>query len=170
MDYGFCGLLNLLPSVLYLRIITAVLLFGFMFYTGYVRRDFDRYFSKKFDSTSSFNYTSEKFPQTIEGFQDNIASNYKWVSSCLYSLIYVLISVGIIWVLFQNKKNAGVTLVLYLALFVFSIILILIGNLFGSYKLGYGLAQNIKRLIQSPLLTFFLIIYFWKIKPTVKPN
>lgn len=132
-----------------------------MFYVGYYRNDFDAYFESKYKGNSNL---TDKYPTSIAKITANISANYKWISSTLYSIIYMAISVLIIFVLFAQPKIVFTTFIIYVSLFLMCFVLILIGNWIGSYKYGYGLAQNIKKLIQSPLLTFFIILYYWKIQ------
>jgi hypothetical protein len=135
-----------------------------MFLLGYNRKNIDRWFAQKYDMKQNFGYFNDKYPDTISGFQQSVFNNYKWISSSLVTFLFCFISVGIIAVIF-GKKQMQIVSYMYLIALVGVITLIIIGNIVGSYKMGYGLAQNIKKIIQTPVLTLFFILYFWKINP-----
>lgn len=131
-----------------------------MFFVGYSRTDFDGYIASQFGVPTNI---AEKYPQSLASISSNVASNYKWLSATLYTAIYIVISVVILFILFYSKKIIRSILYIYFGLCLICLLLIVVGNWFDSYKFGYGLAQNIKNVMQSPILTFFFIIYFWKI-------
>lgn len=145
-----------------IRISILIVLLAGIFTVGFVKQKFILNFT---NSTYSFFLPRQApnlqaYPSTLSGISERIIQDPRWVSSVVYSFLYILLSTSFIYILFRYKIYIKLTLFIYAVLIVISWFLIMIGNTFQSYKLGYGLSQNIKDLIQSPFVLMVLIPLF----------
>jgi hypothetical protein len=106
------------------------------------------------------NQTSDKYPSSFGSILIGIQSSSKWVASLAYTFLFSLHAAALVLCMYRNVRFVAYTFVTYLVLSLFCFLLILLGNLFNSYTLGYGLAQHLKYLMQSPFLIGFLLMGF----------
>ncbi|MDX2189551.1 MAG: hypothetical protein SFY32_06790 [Bacteroidota bacterium] len=135
-----------------------------MLYIGQQRRNYDRFIANQFEASSQFGYTPSKYPISINGFFENIKTNYKWLSSTLYTVFYLFLSSLVCFVFFSNYNIAVQMLYFNIILLVIIAFLIGLSVITHEYRYGYSLAQALKKMVQSPLPTLIVIMYFWKIK------
>ncbi len=133
-----------------------------LFLLGYWREFFfilvERFFSQF--TVSSHPVSSEKYPSTFGSIWIALSSSYKWLASFLYSFLFAVHATAIVACVYQSKRLVCLTIGVYLSLVISCLLLILLGNAFHSYTLGYGLAQHLKLILQSPLLVALLVATF----------
>ncbi len=87
-------------------------------------------------------------------------TNPKWFSSLFFLVVFMLLTGGIIFLIFLKASYFKFTCLIYIALTLFSFIILEICNISGISKTGYTIAQNFKELLLSPFIGMFLIPAF----------
>jgi hypothetical protein len=144
------------------RLMSGIGIFFFLSLLGYIR---DRYL---IDMNSSSGLIimgrsgEERYwmPVSIDDVSRSISENPKWISSIAYSIFYMGLSALCIGFFFYSKSKVYVALGLHVIIFSLAGILILAGLVFHSFHIAYQVAEYLKNLIQSPLLTLILIAGF----------
>lgn len=80
----------------------------------------------------------------------------KWILTVFFAIIFLLIGINILKVWF-NKPSAKPLIVVYLALFIVSIVAYLSLWAFGNPRSGYIIARFFMGLAQSPFPVIFII-------------
>jgi hypothetical protein len=101
----------------------------------------------------------DDMPKTTNLWQ-YIFTHPKWLSTLVYTLIFMLLTGGIIYLIFLRKSYFQLTLFVYLVLFLFSTGLVWFGNLLGFSETGYFAARNFKEILSSPFIAMLLIPAF----------
>ena len=88
----------------------------------------------------------------------------KWVLTLAFSIAYLCISLGVIHLIYREKKYTFLTGVAYCAIFVTSLTIAFLGYFFGKPGELYRLSRDIMGLVQSPFLLMLLIPSFLLIR------
>ena len=83
--------------------------------------------------------------------------NPKWFSSLAFLVLFMLLSAGLIYLIFEKRSYFRFTCLVYIILTIFSFLIIEAGNLTGFSRTGYAVAQNFKELLLSPFVVMLLI-------------
>lgn len=133
-----------------------------LFMLGYQRDWFfdtiDHLFFQVF--SLSHDQSTDKYPSSFSGVMQGMLSSPEWFASLAYIFLFALHAALLVLCVYQSRKMVAYTFLTYLGLTLLCFLLILLGNLLNSYNLGYGLAQHLKHLIQSPFLIGFLLLAF----------
>ncbi len=144
-----------------LRISAGVVVFFMLSLTGYVRYnfliDFTGHESMVHSRLEENNY---RMPASIDDVGPSISENPKWISSIIYSILYLALSALCIGLLFNKKNFTLITVGVHLLIMFVAVFLIATGLLIHSFHSIYLSAEYLKNLIQSPLLTLILIAGF----------
>jgi hypothetical protein len=141
--------------------LTIPLVFS-LFMLGF-RRDWffdtvDQLFFQLFSPATDIPIT--KYPSSFSGILQGMQASSKWFASLLYTFLFSLHAAALVFCIYRSKKLVGYTFLTYLVLALLCFVLILLGNALHSYTLGYGLAQHLKQLTQSPFLIGLLLVAF----------
>ena len=139
------------------------LLFLLLFFLGTMQ---DGYVINLFNESKSLlisrhSDTPSFYPVDSAGLLKSIFIDPRWVSFILYTAGFFLLTLGIIYLLFKEKSYIKYVLIVFGFLIFLSIMLTFLSFITGSYEVGYQLAQNIKGIYQSPLITFIVITFLY---------
>lgn len=84
----------------------------------------------------------------------------KWALTLLSSILFLGLSLALIWKWFGNRRNIKYALLAFVGLYLASAILMGAGWAFGDANTAYTYARVIMEIPQSPLLAMFLIPVF----------
>lgn len=105
--------------------------------------------------------TFQFYPLDSADFIESILLDPRWISFMLYTSGFFLLTLIIIYFLFKEIKYLKYVLIVFGFLISLSFMLSILSFITGSYEAGYQLAQNVKGIYQSPLITFFLITFIY---------
>ncbi len=145
----------------WLKYVLAILCVAIICLMLYYRAGIELYFAQLFHTKK--NFSAEKYPIDFKNFQILFSYGYKWSFSIVFTAIYSLCSFGLVWLLFPFKNVARTMIILYGSIFLLMIFFSLISLLMHNYESGFGIVYYLKKLVQTPYLTIFLILYYWKI-------
>ena len=133
-----------------------------LFMLGYWRDRFfdtvDHLFFQVF--SASHDQPTDKYPSSFNGMMKGTLSSSEWFASLAYIFLFALHAALLVLCVHRSRRLVAYTFLIYLVLSLLCFLLILLGNLLNSSHLGYGLAQHLKHLIQSPFLVGFLLLTF----------
>jgi ammonia channel protein AmtB len=147
-----------------LKISLIVFLTSCIFFLGWIRTDYilDFYGNSNGVLSKRHHALKEGYPMDLDSFSQSLHKDGRWLSTIVYSLLFFFLTSILIHVIFRNKKYFKVTVIVYVAISFFILLLVCASFLTGSYSAGYALAQNLKNLIQSPFLSLFLVaVFLW---------
>ncbi len=127
----------------------------------YFRANIENFFAQQFHTHKEF--SSDKYPTDFNSISLLWQQGYKWAFTVSFTILFSLLSLGCVWFLFPYKN------VLNGILFIFAIVIVLIfffsiiSLATHSYQLGFGVVLYLKKLLHTPYLTLFIILYYWKI-------
>ena len=139
------------------------LLFLLLFFLGSLQ---DRYVINLYDESKSLLISRHSkipysYPLDSEGLLESFLMDPRWISFMLYTAGFFLLTLGIIHFLFKEKSHIKYVMIVFGFLISLSLMLTILSFTTGSYEVGYQLAQNIKGIYQSPLITFILITFLY---------
>jgi hypothetical protein len=136
-----------------------VFLFILQLMVGYIRESYVINTHVKEQPLLIERYSSgtEEYPMKTAEVSKAITGNPKWISTSLYSIFFLVSSSIIVFLIFRTKKAVYFCLSAYTIIFMLAGVFVVISFLFNNYKVGYGLAQNLKNLSQSPLVVIGLV-------------
>lgn len=106
-------------------------------------------------------YFLPPFLSFLENYEYETLENLKWLLTLLFSLIYLLISIGAIKLFFNNSKYIKIAIFTYIGIIFISGIFILIGLVFSSTTLKmYEFSRYLMGMAQSPIVLMILIPTF----------
>ena len=129
----------------------------------YYSQQYDLFFARLLENKQD--YSTQKYPLSFNDLKQIWNLKYKLIAAPLYFVLHILLGIWLVWTLFP-KKSTLINVSLVYAILVFVIFLFIItGLVFHSYSSGFGAAQNVKIIINSPIIPLLMILYYWKIKP-----
>ena len=139
------------------------LLFLLLFFLGTLQ---DVYVVNLFDGSKSLLIsrhvsTPYLYPLNTEYLLKSIVIDPRWISFMIYTAGFFLLTLGIIYFLFKDKAYTKYVFFVFGSMILFSLLLAILSFITGSYESGYRLAQNLKGIYQSPLITFILITFLY---------
>jgi len=127
----------------------------------YFRGNLEGFFAALFHSRKEF--SSEKYPTDLDSLPKLWQQSYKWVFTISFTSLFSLFSLACIWFLFPQKKVLNEVLIIFSLVFMLIIFFSIVSIATHSYQLGFGAVLYLKKLLHTPYLTLFLILYYWKI-------
>ena len=100
----------------------------------------------------------------LEGYDYWTIYYWKFALTGIFTLLFLLITLGLIKVIFNNKKFQRYTLYLFGGVIGISLLLFGGGYIFGNAHFGYDLARHFMDVVQSPIAAMILIPIFLMIK------
>ncbi|MDX2195775.1 MAG: hypothetical protein NW207_05100 [Cytophagales bacterium] len=145
----------------WLKISLSIFIFIIIFILGYQRRAYDHFFADLYRTPQSYYYQKAKYPDTFTEWWYAATHHYKWLQSVTYTVLYIAATLALVAVNF-DRNTWLITIAMYVALGVLVCIFISLSWLTKDYVIGYKMAQNIKKVIQSPLPGMCLyVVYTW---------
>lgn len=106
-------------------------------------------------------YTMPSSLNFFEKLEYETIVNLKWLLTLVFSLIYLIISIGVIRFIFDNRRYLYITIGSYLGVIIVSAIFIGIGMIFsGASEKMYEFARYLMGMAQSPIILMILIPAF----------
>lgn len=81
----------------------------------------------------------------------------KWVLTILFTIVYLMLTLGVIRILFSNKEFIHITLFIFAIIIFVSFLLYSVLGFFNESVIGYRLARFCMGVVQSPLPLMILI-------------
>jgi hypothetical protein len=137
------------------------------FFLGYFRN----FIFLNINERASLLYYKSAYPQfpsfmnMFESYNYNQLVTAKWILTFSFTLIYSLLSATALYVVFNQRQVAFITLGLYGLLFIISLIFIISGRIFLQFYVhGFSISRNITHFQQSPVITIVLLlgVYYYK--------
>lgn len=101
------------------------------------------------------------YPLNTDKLLESLILDPRWISFIIYTAGFFLLTLSLIYFLFKRKAYIRHVLIVYAILISTSIILVILSFATNSYETGYKLAQGLKTIYQSPLITFILIAFLY---------
>lgn len=108
------------------------------------------------DTFKERNTIRTAYPLDFSSLYFSLLNDPRWLSNLFYILVAVLSTSFSIYLLF-GKKMVAICLYCYGFLVLLCGFFVLLSLLTGNYKLGFGVAQEIKNMSQSPIVSFIII-------------
>ena len=93
--------------------------------------------------------------------QQGSASEYsvavKWMLTVVFSIVYLLITCILLWVLFQKKQLLWIGIYAYVFCFGIACLSVVIGYFFNTHQASYHFARIVMGIAQSPVVAMLLI-------------
>jgi len=105
------------------------------------------------------NTLSGDFPQKVNVIP-YFFLNPKWISSLVYILAFLILSVLAVYLYFYNIGYLKITIAFYLVIIILCFFVIIMGNVFGFSKEAYSAMENFKELLSSPFIAMMLFSAF----------
>lgn len=147
--------------------LSLILIFNLV--NGYIRYAYVINFT---DESKPYIYSRKdtkqyEYPTGMEKLKTSAKKDPRWISVIYYCTVAILSTLLSIYLLFDKRKWVVLAALFYLFLILVCVFLLVFSIVSKSYYIGYGLAQDIKNLIQTPFFSLFLIatIYLFN-----KPN
>jgi hypothetical protein len=144
------------------KILIIIIIGGFVLFFGYLR-DF---IFKKINALlqawdHDLDYSLPDFLSFLNNYQYDTIVNIKWGLTCLFWVIYLVISLITIKWLFNKKRYIQITIAVYSGILILSALFICLGFIFptASYKM-YEFARYLMGMAQSPVILMILIPAF----------
>ena len=138
----------------YIALIITLLIIGFV-------RD---YLFVNLNYQASLAYYKQKPDYEISGFLAFIQNwSYtklyysKWILTFLFAFLYGLVAFLSVRFVFKSKLYNRVTLFIYIAIFVISLMAFGIGYVTNNYSKGYSIARQLMGWLQSPVVLMILM-------------
>lgn len=141
----------------------TVFLFLICFAIGYARETIFLVINTVIHDYPVLNNTSYLTPpEFLYNIDPQQLMSAKWILTFIFSIIFMSITLLIINFYFKSKTFNKITLIINFTLFVFALIISLIGISTNHFDEFYPISRFIAGLLQSPLLTFaiFTLLYF----------
>ncbi len=100
------------------------------------------------------------YPNSFSGLITSIIHDPRWFSNIYFMAVAILSTLLSVYLIF-GKKMARIALICYLSLVVICLLLVGLTLVTGNYKVGFGIAQEIKNMAQSPLISFLILSLFY---------
>jgi hypothetical protein len=81
----------------------------------------------------------------------------KWVLTLLFSILYLINTCAVLFVLFQSKKYVRIAAWSYIFLFAISLLAAFCGYVFSSFENVYPFVRTIMGIAQSPVIMMILV-------------
>ena len=122
----------------------------------------ERYILNFFISESSFliprsNPSLESYPLGFNSFFQQLFLDPRWLTTILLNGLMMICSAIIVWKWFGNKSYFWLVIFAYFFLSLLCGVLVGVSLVLKDYELGYGIAQQIKNLLQLPFLLILFI-------------
>jgi hypothetical protein len=91
------------------------------------------------------------------GDSDGKLGILKWVLTALFTIVYMGLTAGSIFLVFRSLKYSLLSIGIYAALCIFSFLIALIGYIFFTFSDVYPLVRTIMGIVQSPVILIVLI-------------
>ncbi|HTF82241.1 MAG TPA: hypothetical protein VL947_10960 [Cytophagales bacterium] len=147
-----------LKSILTRILLSLILVINIL--NGFLRYHYIVNFYNFHDFIARRNKIKYAYPNSFAAFLSSIVEDPRWLSNVYFMLIAVASTVATVYLLFGRKK-ALVAFSCYMALFLLCLAFILVTLVTGNYKIGLGIAQEIKNMAQSPIVSFIIIGLFY---------
>jgi len=93
----------------------------------------------------------------------------RWTSSIIYLCYPALATITTVYLLFNKKSYVLLTLFFYGIGIIFLCTMVLISLVLKDYQLGYGMAQQVKKIYQEPYISLLLLGgFYWDHKNRVE--
>jgi hypothetical protein len=125
--------------------------------------EYDLFFATNFNVKQ--NYSSFKYPTNIQDLGMLWAMKYKVLVAPSYFILHIILGAASVMSIFPRKTVLLNIIFIYSVLIALIIVLIVFGLIIHSYKFGFGAAQNVKIIVNSPILPMLILLYYWKINP-----
>lgn len=100
------------------------------------------------------------YPHSFSELISSIIYDPRWFSNIYFMAIAILSTLLSVYLIF-GKKMARIAFFCYLSLVIICLLLVLLTLVTGNYKVGFGLAQELKNMAQSPLISFLILSLFY---------
>ena len=97
----------------------------------------------------------------LKNYEYNTLSWFKWVLTVAFSVIYLLISIVVVRLFFNEKIYSRITIITFCGVLLLSLFFMLMGYVFKGGATGmYSIARYLMGMAQSPVLLMILVPAF----------
>lgn len=100
------------------------------------------------------------YPHSFSELISSILRDPRWFSNIYFMAIAILSTILSVYLIF-GRKMANIALLCYLSLVFICLVLVCLTLVTGNYNVGFGIAQEIKNMAQSPLISFLILSLFY---------
>lgn len=146
--------LNIVQRVFLAIILVFNILNGFLRYQYIVNfYDFNDFITHR---------TKVKFlyPGSFGDLLSSLWQDPRWFSNIYFMAVAIGSTVLTVYLIF-GKKMAYIAFICYALLLALCLLFVSLSLVTGNYKIGFGVAQEIKNLAQSPIVSFIIIGLFY---------
>ncbi|MFN0047714.1 MAG: hypothetical protein ACKVOU_01175 [Cytophagales bacterium] len=134
----------------------------------YFRSKIESWFALQFETVKEF--SPEKYPTDIAEVSKLWAQSYKWAFTLSFTILFSLASLGCIFSLFPFGQVLRSIFAIFSIIFILIVFFSMLSLFTHNYTLGFGVVLYLKKLLHTPYLTLFFILYYWKINNPYAPK
>lgn len=129
----------------------------------YFRRKIELAFASLF--SQAWNVSADKYPTSFSNIDKLFIYSYKWAFTGFFTFFFILANICFVWSLFPKRIVFVTQLKVYSLVVLLIVFFSILSISTGNYQVGFGVVYFIKKALQTPYLSLFFILYYWKINP-----
>lgn len=149
-----------MPKLSILQRIVLVIILVFNVLNGFLRYHYIVNFYNFDDFITHRTKIKFSYPASFGDFLSSLWQDPRWFSNIYFMAVAVGSTVLTVYIIF-GKKMANIAFICYTLLLALCLLFVLVSLVTGNYKIGFGIAQEIKNLAQSPIISFIIIGLFY---------
>lgn len=149
-----------MPKLSIIKRVTLAIILIFNILNGFLRYHYIVNFYDLNDFITQRKKLHFLYPNSFGDLLSSLLQDPRWLSNIYFMAVAIVSTVLTVFLVF-GKKMAYIAFWCYVLLLGLCLLFVMVSLVTGNYKIGFGIAQEIKNLAQSPIVSFIIIGLFY---------